>query len=82
MEILNYYIDMAQSLGQIENHAFFVLFIAVILIIFWHAVWELLTEIAETIHRRHGVPKWKIYMGSIVMVILFIGVYPQILEKI
>ena len=82
MEILNYIIDMAQSLGDMENHAFFVLFIAVILIIFWHAVWELLTELTETIHRRHGVPKWKVYMGSVVMVILFIGVYPQILEKI
>ena len=82
MEILTYSIDMPQSLGDIENHAFFILFIAVILIIFWHAIWELLTELTETIHRRHGVPKWKIYMGSIIMVILFIGVYPGILKKI
>jgi hypothetical protein len=30
MEILNYTIDMAQSLGDMENHAFFILFIAAV----------------------------------------------------
>jgi len=73
---------MARSLGDMEEHAFFVLFVAFVLIVFWHAVWELLTEFADVIHRRRGIPKWKIYVGSLVFVILIIGVYPQILEKI
>ena len=71
-----------RSLGELENHAFFVLFVGFVLIVFWHAIWELLTELTDTIHKKHNVPKWKIYMGSLILVLLFIGVYPQILDKI
>lgn len=67
---------------RLEEHAFFILFISVILIIFWHAIWELLTELTNHIHERHGVAKWKIYTGSLVAVLLLIGVFPQILEKL
>jgi succinate dehydrogenase hydrophobic anchor subunit len=73
---------MPKSLGQIEEHAFFILFLGILIIIFWHAVWELLEVIVGEINKRHGIPKWKLYVASIVMVILFIGVYPRLLERI
>jgi hypothetical protein len=73
---------MVRSLSNIEEHAFFILFLGFVLILFWHAVWELLTELTDLIHRRHGIPKWKMYVGSLIFVILVIGLYPQILEKI
>jgi succinate dehydrogenase hydrophobic anchor subunit len=73
---------MSRSLGDMENHAFFVLFVGFVLIVFWHAIWELLTELTDTIYKRHGVAKWKVYVGSLIFVILFIGVYPEILDKI
>ena len=72
---------MVRSLGDMEEHAFFVLFVGFVLIVFWHAVWELLTQLTDAIHARRGIPKWKIYVGSLVFVVLVIGVYPQILQK-
>ena len=71
-----------RSLGRLEEHAFFVLFVAFVLIVFWHAVWELLTELTDHLNKHHGIPKWKIYTGSLILVILIIGVFPEILEKI
>ena len=70
------------SLGRLEEHAFFIIFVAVLLIIFWHAVWELLTELTNHIHAQHGIPKWKIYSVSLLGFILIVGIFPQILKKI
>jgi hypothetical protein len=71
-----------ESLGRIEEHAFFIVFVAFILIIFWHGVWELLTEFTLYIHLRYGIPKWKIYVFSIMFVLLIIGICPQVLDKL
>jgi len=71
-----------KSLGRMEDHAFFIVFMGVILVLFWHGVWELLNEITNHIHTRHGIEKWKLYLGSIVGVLLLIGLFPQILERL
>lgn len=73
---------LVKSLGDMENHAFFILFVAFVLIVFWHAIWELLTEVTEYIHRRYAIAKWKVYIISLIGVMLVIGICPQILEKI
>lgn len=76
---------MAGSLGRtirLEEHAFFILFIAIILMIFWHAVWELLGELTNYLHEKYGFKKVYIYGVSLLGVILLIGIFPQILEKI
>ena len=76
---------MAGSLGRtirLEEHAFFILFIAIILMIFWHAVWELLGELTNYLHEKYGFKKVYIYAVSLLGVILLIGIFPQILEKI
>lgn len=73
------------SLGRItklEEHAFFVLFIGILLIMFWHAVWELLNEITDYLHTKRGLKKWKVYMISLLFVLLMIGIFPQILQKL
>lgn len=67
---------------KLEEHAFFILFIAVILMVFWHAVWELLGELTDYLHKKYGMKKVHIYMISLLCVTLLIGVFPQILEKI
>ena len=67
---------------KLEEHAFFILFIAVILMVFWHAVWELLGELTDYLHKKYGMKKVHIYMLSLLSVVLLIGVFPQILEKI
>ena len=70
-----------RTLGDIEKHAFFILFISFIIILFWHAVWELLTELTDSIHQRYGIKKWKIYSIYLLIILLIIGVYPRMLEK-
>ena len=67
---------------KLEEHAFFILFVAIILMVFWHAVWELLGELTDYIHRQYGVKKRDVYIISLMIVTLLIGIFPQILEKI
>lgn len=67
---------------KLEEHAFFILFIAVILMVFWHAVWELLGELTNYLHEKYGMKKTHVYMISLLGVLLLIGIFPQILEKI
>jgi len=67
---------------KLEEHAFFILFMGFILIVFWHGVWELLNELVDHLHEKHGFKKRNMYIISILIVILLIGVFPQILEKI
>ena len=76
---------MASSLSaniRLEEHAFFIIFIALILMVFWHAVWELLGELTDYLHKKYGMKKVHIYMISLLGVLLLIGIFPQILEKI
>lgn len=76
---------MANTLGrnfQLEQHAFFVLFIAFVLMVFWHAVWELLGELTEYLNKKYGIKKRDVYLISLLLVILLIGIFPQILEKL
>ena len=76
---------MAGSLStsiRLEEHAFFVLFIAFTLVVFWHSCWELLSEMAEYLNKKYHISKVKIYLISLLMVLLLIGIFPQILQKI
>jgi hypothetical protein len=67
---------------RLEEHAFFIVFMALILMIFWHAVWELLTEATEYLSVKYGVKKRTIYLLSVLGVLLLIGIFPQILKKL
>ena len=67
---------------KLEEHAFFILFIALILMVFWHAVWELLGELTEYVNKTYGIKKRDVYLISLLLVVLLIGIFPQILEKI
>jgi len=74
---------MAGSLSiKMEEHAFFILFIAFIIVLFWHAVWELLNELVDYLHQKYGMKKTYVYIIYLMIVILIIGLFPQVLEKI
>jgi hypothetical protein len=73
---------MPPSLGRLEEHAFFTLFTGFMLVIFWFGLWALLDELVEHIHKVYGLAKWKIHIIMILLVIVMIGFFPQILEKI
>ena len=76
---------MANSLGtniRLEEHAFFIVFISIILVIFWYAVWGFLDEFTEQLNKKYGIRKTTIYFTFLLMVMLLIGIFPQILQKI
>ena len=50
--------------------------------VFWHAVWELLSELTDYLHARYGIKKRNIYLLSILLILLLAGIFPQILQKL
>jgi hypothetical protein len=50
--------------------------------VFWHAVWELLGELTDYINKEYGIKKRDVYIISLMIVILLVGIFPQILEKL
>ena len=76
---------MANSLGiniRLEEHAFFIVFMSIILIIFWYSIWQLLDEFTEYLNKKYGIRKISIHGTLLLMVMLLIGLFPQILQKI
>ena len=67
---------------RLEEHAFFILFIGIILIMFWYAVWHFLEEFTEFLNKKYGIRKLSTNTAFLLIVLLFIGVFPQILQKI
>lgn len=67
---------------RLEEHAFFILFIAFVLMASWYAVWGLLDEFTSYLHKRYGIRKRDIYLVFLLIVVLLIGIFPQILKKI
>ena len=73
---------MPPSLGRLEGYAFFTLFLGFMLVIFWFGAWGLLEEFFEYIQKKYKIAKWKLSMLFVLFVILMIGFFPQILQKI
>lgn len=71
-----------RSLGDIEEHAFYTIFMGILIVMFWYTVWELMTELVQYIHYRYYIPKWKIYVCGLLSVVLLIDIFPQILKKL
>ena len=67
---------------RLEEHAFFILFIAVVIMIFWHSVWELLSDFTSYIEKKYGYKRWKIHATSLLCILILIAVFPQILTRI
>jgi uncharacterized membrane protein len=76
---------MSTSLGaksKLEDNALFIVFMALVLMILWHAVWELLTELTQYLSVRYGISKRTIYLLSVLAVLLLIGIFPVLLSKL
>jgi succinate dehydrogenase hydrophobic anchor subunit len=70
-----------KSLGQLEEHAFFVLFIAFVIVLFWHGIWGLADTAEQYAINRLHVKKTVFNVGTIILVLLIIALFPQILLK-
>ena len=69
-------------LGRLEEHAFFVLFMSVILIMLWHGIWGLADNLEQYLHERYEVKKLYYNIATVFAVVLVIGLYPQILDRL
>jgi succinate dehydrogenase hydrophobic anchor subunit len=72
----------SKILGRLEEHAFFILFMAFILIMLWHGIWGLADSLEHFLHERYGFKKVYFNVITVFSVVLIIGLYPQILEKL
>jgi succinate dehydrogenase hydrophobic anchor subunit len=73
---------VVKSLGQLEEHAYFVLFMAFILVLFWHGVWGLADNLEHYLKDQYGMRKEYFNAATIMLVVLIIGLFPKILEKL
>ncbi len=76
---------MANSLStdlRVEEHALFILFISIILILFWYSVWYFLDEFTEVLHKKYGIRKFTTNTVFLLIVLLCVGLFPQVLRKI
>ena len=69
-------------LGKLEEHAFFILFMAFILIMLWHGIWGLADNLEHYLQERYGFKKLYFNVITIFCVVLIIGLYPKILDKL
>jgi TRAP-type C4-dicarboxylate transport system permease small subunit len=69
-------------LSKMADNTIYLLFVSFLVIIFWHATWELVTEFISYIEQKYNIKKWKIYVTLLVGVILLIEYHPTFLEKI
>jgi hypothetical protein len=72
----------SKSLGQLEANAFSALLIAVIVILLWRGTWGITDSIEEYLYTQYGLKKLYFNIGSIMLVVLIIGLNPAILKKL
>jgi len=70
------------ALSKMADSTFYLLFVSFLVIVFWHATWELVTEFISYIEQKYNIKKWKIYVALLLMVIFLIEYHPTFLEKI
>ena len=69
-------------LGRLEEHALFILFMAFILIMLWHGIWGLADNLEHYLQTRYGLKKTHFNIITVFIVVLIIGLFPQILDKL
>lgn len=72
---------VSKSLGQLEEHAFFVMFMAFTIVLFWHGVWGLVDNVESYVVKTLGVKKEVFNAATIMTVVFIVGIFPQILSK-
>ena len=70
------------ALSKMADSTFYLLFVSFLVIVFWHAAYELVTEFVTYVEQKYNIKKWKIHVALLVMVILLIEYHPTFLEKI
>jgi uncharacterized membrane protein YsdA (DUF1294 family) len=56
--------------------------VATILILFWVGVWNLAEEGLSYIHHKTNIPRWKLNLGLVLLVLLIIILDPYTFEQL
>lgn len=74
---------MARSTGivALEEHALFIVFVSVLLVLMWFSMWGLLDEFVDWAEERYQQPKARIYGGILLGVVLLILLFPESLQR-
>ena len=70
------------SFASLEQHAFFLVVLGIVMILFWLSVWGLTEELIEEQVRLRGWTRRQLYMVILAGVFLFFGLYPRILQRV
>ena len=71
-----------KSLSEVKEHALYVIFMGVILVLFWYSVWGIADELQEYFYKKYDVSKLYFYTIIILVIVIIIGLHPQFLEKL
>lgn len=72
----------AKSLSELKEHALYLIFMGVILVLFWYSIWGIADEFQEYFHKKYNLSKLYFYTIIILVIVLTIGLHPQFLEKL
>lgn len=67
---------------RISAKDLYVLHVAIIIILLWVALWNLVESGITEIEHRTGIQRWKIHLALLVFVLLVIFFDPYIFEKL
>lgn len=67
---------------RISAKDLYVLHVAIIVILLWVALWNLVEEGITRIETRTRIQRWKLYLGLLAIVLLVIFYDPYIFEKL
>jgi len=73
---------LTKSLGQLEERAAFIIFMASIALFFSHGLWGLTDKLEAHLEQRHNINRLHFNVFTILFVIIIIGIFPKILDRI
>ena len=67
---------------NMDRRAFYIVILSVIAILWWAAVWGTFEGVVDDIAAKYGIRKRAQYIFVIGVILLFIALHPEILDKL
>jgi hypothetical protein len=73
---------MAKSFGVVSASDLHGIRVALILILFWVGIWNLTEDAITWLETEYGIPRRKLYIGLVLVILLVIILDPHTFEKL
>jgi low temperature requirement protein LtrA len=73
---------MAKSFGVVSASYLHGIRVALILILFWVGIWNLTEDAITWLETEYGIPRRKLYIGLVLVILLVIILDPHTFEKL